>query len=49
MGPSVLDMGVETGPIGTQLSPAYAQTVPRLPRTHLQQAKLFQVSCGKQI
>ena len=48
-GSSVLSMGVETSPIRTQLGPACAQTMPRLPGTRLRQAKLFQVSCGRQI
>ena len=47
-GPSVLGMGVETSPIGTQLGTAYIQTMPRLPGTRLRQAELFQVSCGRQ-
>ena len=47
-GPSVLGMGVETGPITTQLGPACAQTMPHLSGTHLRWAELFQVSCGKQ-
>ena len=42
-------MGVKTGPIGTQLGLACAQTMSRLPGTRLRQAELFQVSCGKQI
>ena len=49
-GPSVLGMGVETGPIGTQLDPAYTQTMPRLPEhAYVRQAELFQVSCGRKI
>ena len=30
LGPSFLDKGVETGPTGTHLGPACAQTTPRL-------------------
>ena len=41
LGPSVLSKGVKIGPIGTQLGPAYAQTMPRLPGAYLQQAELF--------
>ena len=41
LGPSVLSKGVETGPTGTQLGPACAQTIPCLPRACLRQAKLF--------
>ena len=49
-GPSVLSVGVETGPIGTQLGPACAQTMPRLPEhAYVRQAELFQVSCGRKI
>ena len=28
LGPNVLSKGVETGPTGTQISPAYAQIMP---------------------
>ena len=41
LGPSVLSKGVKTGPIGTQLGPACAQTMPRLPGAYLRQAGLF--------
>ena len=41
LGPNILSKGVETGPTATQFGPACAQTMPRLPRAHLQQAKLF--------
>ena len=41
LGPSFLDKGVGTDPTITQ-------TMPGLLRTCLQQAELFQVSCGKQ-
>ena len=49
LGPNILSKRVETGPTATQFDPACAQTMPCLPRAHLQQAKLFQMSCGKQI
>ena len=49
LGPSVLSKGVETGPIAIQLDPTCAQTIPRLPGARLRQAKLFQMSCGRQI
>ena len=48
LGPSFLDKGVETGPAATQFGLACAQTMPNLPGTCLQQAELFQTSCGKQ-
>ena len=35
LGSSVLSKGVETGPTGTQLGLAYAQTMPRLPGAYL--------------
>ena len=41
LGPSVLSKGVETGLTGTQIGPACAQTMPRLPGACLQQAELF--------
>ena len=41
LGPSVLSKGVETGPTGTQIGPACAQTMSRLPGTCLRKAKLF--------
>ena len=44
-----MSKGVETGPIATQFGSACAQTMPRLPRTRLRQAELFQMSCGGQI
>ena len=37
LGPSILSMGVETGPTATQLGSACAQTMPR------------QMGCGRQI
>ena len=49
LGPNILSKGVETGPTATQFGLACAQTMPRLPGAHLQQAELFQMSCGKQI
>ena len=41
LGPSVLSKGVKTGPTGTQLGLAYAQTIPRLPGACLRQAELL--------
>ena len=41
LGPNVLSKGVETGPTGTQIGPACAQVMPRLPGACLQQAELF--------
>ena len=41
LGPSVLSKRVETGPTGTQIGLACAQTIPCLPRTCLRQAELF--------
>ena len=41
LGPSVLSKGVKTSPIGIQLGPACAQTMPRLPGAYLRQAELF--------
>ena len=35
LGPSFLDKGVGTGPTATQLGPACAQTMPRLPGARL--------------
>ena len=49
LGPNILSKGIETGPTATQFGLACAQTMPRLPGAHLQQAELFQMSCGKQI
>ena len=49
LGPNILRKGVETSPTATQFSPAYAQTMPRLLGAHLRRAKLFQMSCGRQI
>ena len=43
--PSILSMGVETGPTATQFGPAYAQTIPRLSGARLRRAKLFQMNC----
>ena len=39
--PSVLSKGVETGPTETQLGPACAQIIPRLPGACLRQVELF--------
>ena len=39
LGPSILSKGVETGPIGTQIGPACAQTMPHLPGARLWGAK----------
>ena len=39
LGPNILSKGVETGPTATQFGPACAQTMPRLPGTHLRQAE----------
>ena len=41
LGPNILSKGVETGLTGTQIGPAYAQVMPRLPRACLRQAELF--------
>ena len=41
LGPSVLSKGVEIGPIGTQIGPACAQIMPRLPGACLRQVELF--------
>ena len=41
LGPSVLSKRVETGPTGTQLGLACAQTIPRLPRACLRRAEQF--------
>ena len=49
LSPNILSKGVETGPTATQFDLTCAQTMPRLPGAHLQQAELFQMSCGKQI
>ena len=49
LGLNILSKGVETGPTATQFGPACAQTMPHLTGAHLQQAELFQMSCGKQI
>ena len=35
LGPNFLDKGVGTGPVTTQIGPAYAQTKPGLPGTYL--------------
>ena len=45
--PNILSKRVETSPTTTQFGLACAQIMPRLPRAHLQQAELFQMSCGK--
>ena len=39
LSPSVLSKGVETGPTETQIGPACAQTMPRLPGACLRQAE----------
>ena len=44
-----MSKGVETGPTVTQLGPACAQTMPRLPGICLRQAELFQMSYDRQI
>ena len=49
LSPNILSKGVETGPTATQFGLACAQTMPRLPGVCLQRAKLFQLSCGRQI
>ena len=49
LGPRILGMGVETDPTATQLSPACAQTMPRLLRARLRRVELFQMNCGRQI
>ena len=49
LGPNIVSKEVETGPTATQFGLVCAQTMPRLPGAHLQQAKLFQMSCDKQI
>ena len=49
LGPSILSMGVETGPTATQFGPTCAQTMPRLPGTHLRQVKLFQMGYSRKI
>ena len=49
LGPSIQSIEVETGPTATQFGPACAQTMPRLPRARLRQAKLFQMDCDRQI
>ena len=43
-----LDKRVGTGPVATQFDLACAQTMPGLLGTCLQQAELFQTSCGRQ-
>ena len=49
LGPNILSKRVETDLTATQFGLACAQTMPCLLGAHLQQAKLFQMSCGKQI
>ena len=49
LGPNILSKGVETSPTATQFGPAYAQTMPHLPRARLQRAELFQMSCDRHI
>ena len=41
LGPNVLSKEVETDPVGTQLGPAYAQTIPRLLGVCLRPAELL--------
>ena len=41
LGPNILSKGVETGLIGTQIGPTYAQVMPRLPGACLWQVELF--------
>ena len=48
LGLSFLGKGVGTGPAATQFGLACAQTKPGLPGMCLRQAKLFQISCGRQ-
>ena len=48
LGPSFLDKGVGTSSTATQFGLACAQTMPGLPEMCLQQAELFQTSCGRQ-
>ena len=49
MDPSILSKRVEISPTATQLGPACAQTMHRLPGVCLWQAELFQMSYGRQI
>ena len=49
LGPNILSKGVETGSIATQFGPTCVQTISRLPGERLRWAKLFQMSCGRQI
>ena len=49
LGPNILSKRVETGPTTTQFGPACVHTMPRLLGACLQQAKLFQMSCDRQI
>ena len=46
LGPNVLSKEVETGPTGTQIGPACAQTMSHLPGC-LRQTELFCISYGK--
>ena len=48
LGQNVLSKGVEIDPTGTQLGPACVQTISRLPRAYLRQAKLFRMGYDKQ-
>ena len=49
LGPSILSMGVETGPAATQFGPTCVQTMPHLLEAHLRWAELFQMGCSRQI
>ena len=49
MSPSILSKGVETSLAAAQLGLACVQIMPRLPGVCLWQAKLLQMSYGKQI
>ena len=49
LSPNILSKRVETGPTTTQFGPACVHTMPRLLGACLQQAKLFQMSCDRQI
>ena len=48
LGPSFLDKGARIGPAATQVGSTCAQTKPGSLVTYLQQAELFQASCGRQ-
>ena len=49
LSPNILSKEVEIGPIATQFGPTCVQTISRLPGERLRWAKLFQMSCGRQI